>query len=61
MKNDTGRPLLNSDSEAELKDKINDMIQIRYHAYMRAADYRIDTDKRSVDDIISEIDSILGS
>ena len=55
VKGDTGRPLLDSESEEKLKEKIVNMLNVRYHAYMRTADYRIDTDGRSVDDIIGEI------
>ena len=55
VKGDTGRPLLDSDSEQQLKDRIVDMIRVRYHAYMRTADVRIDTDGKDVEKISEEI------
>lgn len=55
VKGDTGRPLLDSESEEKLKEKIVNMLEIRYHAYMRTADHRIDTDGRTVKDIVDEV------
>jgi Shikimate 5-dehydrogenase len=55
VKNDTGRPLLNSESEKQLKQKIEDMIRVRYQAYSGTADYRIDTDGKTVEILVEEI------
>ena len=55
VKGDTGRPLLDSESEEKLKEKIVKMLEVRYHAYMRTADHRIDTDGRTVDELVDII------
>ena len=55
VKGDTGRPLLDSESEEKLKEKIVKMLEVRYHAYMRTADHRIDTDGRTVKELVDII------
>lgn len=55
VKGDKNRPLLNSQSEEELRQKIVDMINVRYPAYMRSADHRIETDGKSAKKIADEI------
>ena len=55
VKGDTGRPLLDSESEEKLKEKIVKMLEVRYHSYMRTADHRIDTDGRTVKELVDII------
>jgi hypothetical protein len=41
--------------EKQLKQKIEDMIRVRYQAYSGTADYRIDTDGKTVEILVEEI------
>ena len=55
VKNDTGRPLLDSASEQELYDKICRMLREREPAYEAAANEVLLTDGRTVGEIVHEI------
>ena len=55
VKNDDQRPLLKSGSEAELKKKINDILSKRLELYADAADIIVETDNKSIEDILQEI------
>ena len=55
VKEDTGRPLLDSASETELAEKIDRMLRERGPAYEAAADRVIRTDGSSVGDIVNEL------
>ena len=52
VKNDTGRPLLDSAGEEELKKKISAMLKERGAAYEAAADRVVITDGKTVEEII---------
>ena len=55
VKNDTGRPLLDSASEQEMAEKIQHMLRERGPAYSAAADRTVMTDGKSVVKILQEI------
>ena len=55
VRSDSGRPLLDSDSEEELALKSRRMIELRTPAYLAAADQRIFTDGKSVESICSDV------
>ena len=55
VKDDTGRPLLDSASEQELYDKICRMLREREPAYEAAANEVLLTDGRTVGEIVHEI------
>ena len=55
VKHDTGRPLLDSESEAELAGKIERMLRERGPAYEAAADCVVKTDGKRVEEIVEEI------
>ena len=55
VKQDTGRPLLDSEGESELKARISRMMAARSAAYQAAADQVVETDGKTVDEILEEI------
>lgn len=57
VKNDTGRPLLDSASEKEMAEKIQHMLRERGPAYSVAADSTILTDGKTIETIMQEIES----
>ena len=57
VKADTGRPLLDSASLTEMEEKIRTMLRERGAAYEAASDRRIDTDGRSIREILDLIDN----
>jgi len=52
VKNDTGRPLLDSAGEEELRKKISAMLKERGPAYEAAADRVVETDGKTVEEIL---------
>jgi shikimate dehydrogenase len=53
---DSSRPLLSGDNVSE---KVNNLLSYRQPIYEAAADYIVDVDGKSVDDIVEEISKIL--
>lgn len=57
LKNDTTRPLLQGDNP---KGKICSLMESRKEAYESCADYTLDVDELSIDDILQKIADIVG-
>lgn len=55
VKNDTSRPLLSSESEKELREKISNMLKERRGYYEITSDVKINTADMEIGDIIEEI------
>ena len=55
VKNDSGRPLLDSDGEEALKQKIHTMLEMRRASYDAAADRVVTVDGKTVEMIAAEI------
>ena len=55
VKNDTGRPLLDSAGAEELKNKIHRMLESRAAAYRAAADCVVETDGRTAEEIAEHL------
>ncbi|MBR6402421.1 MAG: AAA family ATPase [Eubacterium sp.] len=55
VKGDSNRPLLSSNDEEELKNRIETMIGQRRGYYELSADFFIDTNKKNIDEIVDEV------
>ena len=55
VKNDSSRPLLSSENQEELREKIRNMIKLRRPYYELTSDVKIDTGDMSVSEIAQEI------
>jgi shikimate kinase len=56
LSGDSSRPLLSGDNVSE---KVNNLLSYRQPIYEAAADYIVDVDGKSVDDIVEEISGLL--
>ena len=56
VRNDSARPLLDSEGEEALREKIRSMKQQREPAYLAAADQMIETDGKSTEELIEKIE-----
>lgn len=59
VKGDDSRPLLSAESQEELKDRIVNMLRERKGYYELTADEQIDTDNKSIEEVVEEIISRL--